>query len=249
MTSVIETQETIYKTFNYSQFVIPNWQRNLAENQVKKIMSSMQEHGNLMKEEPAKVRQRDDGCLVLINGQHRLEAAQRLGEAFFYVIVTPGTFTHEKLQAMSRATSQWDKEDALNSYAARNFPAYTFVKELTNDMGVGIAGVSYFVGNTQDERENFQYGGLTLTEDERQEAIEFFHLLTEVREKLGSCVNKVRFIRALKQVTEMEGFDKQRLLSRLKTVGNRYSDRPKTQEVVDELLSIYNYRTHSKYRL
>lgn len=97
-------------TKDYSKFKSLVGNRFVNKAHVRKLITSL-EHKNMLEHNPILVTDK----MVVIDGQHRLEAAKHLGLEIFYRIV-PGA-TLETVQELNSTMKSWTLKDFCESYA------------------------------------------------------------------------------------------------------------------------------------
>src|SRR5580693_9488423 len=97
------------KTKNYELFLKHDSNRELVENNVTKIMKSI-ETRNLLEFRPILVNEK----MQIIDGQHRLEAAKRLGiEVYYQIMKKPPA---ETMLLLNTNQKRWTTNDYLNYF-------------------------------------------------------------------------------------------------------------------------------------
>lgn len=137
----------ILKTTNYSQFTILNGNRPLDIAHVKRIMESITNR-NLLAENPIVV----NNFLCVIDGQHRLEAAKRLGIPIFYIVINHGSL--EDVWLLNTSQKNWSLLDYVNSYISRGYVDYRTLKDfsLRYDLPLGIS--AFLLANKKFDTES-----------------------------------------------------------------------------------------------
>lgn len=233
----------IRKTRNYSEFIKPNWQRPVEEKEVKRMERSFEENGNKLSIYPIKVKIRpEDGKKIILDGQHRFEAAKNRGEEIFYQEVPSGQVTAQSLAKISRASHKWSTKDILHSYASRNKEPYVFIKETMEKHDLPVSSLFVFIGSTQDDNRAFREGRTTFTATQKKKINEFLEYANKVGEYLP--VRKKSVLRALFVMYHAPGCDRDRLYRRCQTYPGRFTARSSYKDTVDQFVELYNYRTN-----
>ena len=113
----------IFETTNYDQFKFLEYNREIDQRALNKLLVSMKIHNDLHLH-PIVV----DDKFNIVDGQHRFHAARQLGYPIFYVV--DNSFAPEKLAMINQAQTNWSVADYINRYAAEGVGAYVVVKEL-----------------------------------------------------------------------------------------------------------------------
>lgn len=96
------------KTTNYDQFKMITSNREVDEKHVKRLCASI-EANNLLHLNPIVVNK----AMEIIDGQHRLEAARRLGFPIYFII---GDVNKKDISALNRISKKWNMMDYINFY-------------------------------------------------------------------------------------------------------------------------------------
>ena len=121
----------IKQTKNYDQFVLrpDNRADGISERHVKLLMLSLKSK-NLLHLRPIAVTE----SMEVIDGQHRLEAAMRLGLPIYYEV-------EKNLEAkdviLMNVVKPWSASDFFNYYVKNGYPEY-FAKILNAAIWIGI---------------------------------------------------------------------------------------------------------------
>lgn len=127
----------IHSTTDYEVFGKLSWNRMVNEGKVKALMHSILNNNEL----PFKpmIVTRD---LFIMDGQHRLEAAKRLGVAIYYVVDDGSMSTdpdlHKKVADLQTSTD-WKSLDYLNTYVAKGINDYLLLKNFCTEYQVAIS--------------------------------------------------------------------------------------------------------------
>jgi hypothetical protein len=120
----METKGTIYKTTNYGQFKRIIGNRPEDERHIRRLMISYQEE---YLEPIITVNEKKE----IIDGQHRLEAAQRLGLPIWYREM-PGWGLRE-IQRSNSINSTWNTRNFLHSYCELGIKPYQQFKQFIGE--------------------------------------------------------------------------------------------------------------------
>jgi len=124
MYNLQETDIKVYKTDKFHLFKRIKGNRAVNPSQVNKLKKSMQKHGYLM-----------DSVVVndnfeVIDGQHRLRAAEDVGLSVL-VIIADG-YDKDEMLAQNLSQKSWGKKDFLNYFCERGYDHYLAVREFMN---------------------------------------------------------------------------------------------------------------------
>ena len=135
------------KTKNYEIFKLLGANRKTSKGHVKRIANSILEN-NLLKHNPIIV----DNNMVVIDGQHRLEAAKQLGVEIYY---TDGGFIGAKqVRNLNSSQRQWTMADFVRSFAETSDDyQYLYDFSQANDLPLSVAAriLTNFTGNSSSK--------------------------------------------------------------------------------------------------
>jgi len=106
-----------HKTTNFNLFKLQSKNRKLIEKNVFHIIKSIEQHG-FFEAKPIIV----DENMIVIDGQHRLEACKRTNTPVNYSIVNGNA--DELMISLNMAQAQWKLEDYINLYAKNGIECY-----------------------------------------------------------------------------------------------------------------------------
>jgi hypothetical protein len=116
----------IQKSTDYGQFLPPTFQRPVKESKVQKYMESMRKRG-FDYSQPIAVKQVGK-FLQLIRGQHRLEAASRIGLPVYFIIKND----LDESDAIEVTDTGWSPADTVAAYADAGYSDYVYLREFSN---------------------------------------------------------------------------------------------------------------------
>lgn len=121
----------IMSTTDYSLFKKHEGNRTIDEGNLRKIIYSMQTQ-NLLHYRPILV----DTEMKVIDGQHRLEAAKKLGLPVFYQIDDSGE--EQNILLLNTNQKNWSSTDYLNYYISKGNIHYIKIKDFCNKNSLTI---------------------------------------------------------------------------------------------------------------
>lgn len=120
------------KTKNYSMFKFSGSNRGIKSASVAKLKASMQEYGFIT---GRPILCTKEG--VIIDGQHRLKAAEELGIEVDYEITDGDTM--KKMIELNATQTNWALVDYINSYAAQNIDCYRKLLKFQEKYKLGMS--------------------------------------------------------------------------------------------------------------
>lgn len=131
--------ETINQTYDYDMFKFGNWNRDIKENNIRKIDKNVKKEG--WKKHPIVVNDKFE----VIDGQHRLVYAKQKGLPVYYTVV--GDLTAKDCVDMNNVRTQWSIEDFIKLYASQGNENYINLQAILRDYN--FAPVSTIIGLTK----------------------------------------------------------------------------------------------------
>ena len=231
---------TIRKTTrDYSKFKKINGNRVVEEKRVIELMTSFEES---YLTPTIDVNEKFE----VIDGQHRLEAAKRLGLPIGYEIHVGWGL--EECQVLNRLRKNWGKDDFRDSFAGIGNVAYLQLiefQELYPDFKVGTAESivsNCQVGKTKDFKEGkFEVADFQLVIDNAEKILEY--------KPYFKYYNNTWFVRTLISLFKNPNFDNDLMIKKLQ-IQPRALVRCATITQYKLLMQdIYNYRSRNKINL
>jgi hypothetical protein len=133
----------IKSTKNYDMFKKNDFNRELVESNVLKIMRSIQTK-NLLEFRPLMV----DPDMSIIDGQHRLEAARRLDLPVYFEVKADAC--KEDIILLNDNSRQWSREDYLHYFCESGNVEYLKLKNFMNDHKINLTTALVIIGKPGD---------------------------------------------------------------------------------------------------
>lgn len=228
------------KTKDYGLFKTIGGNRDVKSRHVNKLVRSI-EQKNLLKHHPILVNE----SMFIIDGQHRLQAAQALGVDIYYEVV-PG-LNLKDVMALNSNTSGWKLKDFINSYRRIGNPEYEELEEFINDYGLNtipsaslLAGKKVISGGGHLS-EDIRGGTFKVTDRDRAHLVA--DLVNRLAEHSTDNLQKDReFIRAINLLVDNENFNAEQLVDTLKTSGWKIIRQFDYKRYVLHLEELYNFK-------
>lgn len=245
----IADNNVIQQTSDYEQFKLIEANREQNRGHIEALKRAFDETGNLTKVQPILVNERFE----IIDGQHRFIAAKERKEPIYYTIV-PGLRIEDarKLNLLQRT---WKIDDFAHSYAKQGYVSYQNYLKLREDYGINhsVALAAMFPTNARGQFKNFREGALVLPDEALPAIRERLDMLMEALETSDLLKGKHGnrdFAQAFFRVTEMDGYDQERMVKKLKLFGpiliHQYASPGEYQRMLEE---IFNYKTAEANRV
>lgn len=234
--------EAVKSTTRYSAFGYIDGNRDINDNHVRRLMKSIQSR-NLLQLCPIVV----DENMNVIDGQHRLAAAEKLKLPIFYV-KQPGVRI-EDVQTLNSTSRVWSVYQFIDSYVKRGFEEYIKLKEFMDEYEMTISSASFLLRKNQGNKSATLREG-TFVIDNMAVATKTAELRADFLPYLESKIGNDRdFIAGLKHVvTKVPGFDEQWMKSNIKTWGEPIQRQASKIGYIRLFEAIYNKGKHAPVR-
>ncbi len=112
----------VYSTRNYGQFKFDTFNRPIDDGKLAKLTAAIAAH-DLLADNPILVSLEN----VVLDGQHRLKAAEALGVAIYYYFASDATIAD--VPEMNGMRSAWKSQDYLDVWCKRGAPDYIALRD------------------------------------------------------------------------------------------------------------------------
>ena len=168
--------EQIYETLDYRMFrgIIGN--RPINKSHLKRLQASILQR-NMLAQKPILVNER----MEVVDGQHRLKAAQELGVAIYYRIIEDAQL--QEIQLLNAYARPWQTGDYLDSYVALGKKEYIEVAEFAEEYRISISIAIHLLSgeiNNKNTLIRFREGRFQVKDRVKAEIVA--SLIGEVRE-------------------------------------------------------------------
>lgn len=169
-------------TTQYDLFKKNKVNREYNEDNIRKIMTSISTK-NKMKLKPVIV----DKYMNVMDGQHRIEAARRLGIEVSYIIDEEAC--DEDIILMNANQKSWQLTDYLNFFCQKKNPEYMQLDAFLKDHQLSIMQLRALMGENDSFSANFKNGKFIFPKNERFEYLQ--ERLANLRYVQGYIKNKM----------------------------------------------------------
>ena len=230
----------IKQTKNYDQFVLrpDNRADGISERHVKLLMLSLKSK-NLLHLRPIAVTE----SMEVIDGQHRLEAAKRLGLPIYYEV-------EKNLEAkdviLMNVVKPWSASDFFNYYVKNGYPEYVKLEEFMKKNGLTLKpALSICVPGRERAAKAFREGSFKFNDTIlTREMDACWQIIGFIGDKLQNTqyMRSGKFLRALLAIVRHPDFDMSRMMKNVDRLITRIGPRITQREYIDMFLTIYNYK-------
>ena len=237
----------IYETSDYGIFTIRDDNRDtrfyadgIDPDHVKKIADSVRLN-NMLSINPILVNE----SLEVIDGQHRLRAAQECGVSIFYII-DPNITANDMLQ-LNINRRNWDSHDKLNFYRKNGKESYQKLYEFIQKYKISLRlGLLLTDANRGAGRQGFDNGtfqfNMELTALNFETCIRTLNKLRAII-PVNKHLETARFWQPLLKLVTHPEFNSEHWLSKIEMHPEKFSIKATQKQYFDSFKYVYNYKT------
>jgi hypothetical protein len=241
--STPEASAAVLSTMDYNIFKTIDSNRPVVEAHVRHLMEQIGQK-DLLHLRPIDV----NADFGVVDGQHRLEAARRLGRPIYYQV---SQLTDDDMAALNRASRNWKNTDYLHYWVRKGNPHYVALADFMARHPQVILSSAQQLLTPQSVRLAAQFReGLYQVEDmERAEKVMVF-LDAVASEAKYKFAHDVRFITAIMwSWTRVKGFDPDTLLRKILLQPTELVRCATLGQFMTLLERLYNYKTTEKLQV
>lgn len=214
--------------------------REVNRTHLKNLIESI-EQNNMLAANPIVINENRE----VIDGQHRLKAAEALGVPIYYTVVKPSSLSEVHL--LNTTNRSWFLKDFLDSYATLGYPEYLIVKDYINKyktpISLTLAILSSRIGKSSPTNRLFKKGQFVVTNQD--EALAFGQLLLKVRSIVNNDQITLNGEFALALWRVYSKLDQRRFITQLESSQYKMQSSRLVGDFLRQIEAIYNYG-HSK---
>lgn len=236
------SKETIQFTKDYDRFVFGDDNRDTQRPHVKELIGSMERNGFLKSKAISVQRIPGSSKLKVVDGQHRLLAAQELGIQVWFKI--DDSITDDALPDMQIA-KKWTPEDYLKHFLAKGKPNFNMLSALSAQFPkVAISSIVLLLrGGVSEEKymDDFRAGKIKISH--LKQATEALQLATDLENIYHHhWVHGRTFLSAFIQILALPGYDHKMMLHKLKMRSEEFTQMMSEEGYFKMFDKIYNYK-------
>jgi len=227
-------------TKNYDMFELKEDNRDVKDNRhIRDLMGSMERNG-FLKSGAISVKNNGNKYVVL-DGQHRLEAAKRLGIAVWYTV--DDEIPETALPDLQIA-KKWLPKDYLKHWLVKGNKSYNKIDEIHKHYTkVSITTIVHLLENGQSingSRARFETGAVRITHlDKTLKTLQYAEELYKLYKH--EWLFGRTFLDSFQQIIQIEGYDQKILLQRLKHRSEEFRQMLSPEGYYKMIGGIYNY--------
>jgi len=146
----------IEETTNYGKFKTIRGNREINRSHLNKLCKSILDN-NLLEANPMIVNEK----FQILDGQHRLLAAEKLGIPIYYVVTPNGTGNIAEVQMLNSNLRAWSMKNYLDSYIERGNLNYVELQDFMDKTGLSLGIAILLFSGAQGKSRN----GRTIVND------------------------------------------------------------------------------------
>jgi hypothetical protein len=238
--------QSILSTNNFSLFVPHEYQQPMVALHVKRLAEKMKKNGYRVSK-PISVYRRADGKLVVIDGHHRLAAAQLAGCFAYYVIEKEEV--GEQIGDINEVQRVWCGLSFAKFHAGHGNKDYaTLLNYVERGLPLNVAGslLSGESAHSGNANRKIKTGVFKVKTTKSADTI------LDLFEKLGDLcpeVESVTYITAISLMLPLKEFQISTLIQRAKANPRALVKCATRQQALGVLEEVYNFRSQIKYNL
>lgn len=240
----ILTSTRIYKTKEYHKFKLIGGNREVKDSHLKPLMKSVADN-NLLEFNPILVNE----DFEVIDGQHRLRAAEILGIPVYYITLVGGRIP--EVVTFNTNTRNWSLEDFLELNIKRGNEHYIKLKEYCDKYKLSISSTLVLLHAPTKKPGSlvtaFKNGEFRVTTP--LFAQEVGDRLLEYEPLIPKNVYLSReFVKAITEMTRQDIYEHGIMVRKLSINGQNLIRAPHLKDMYRQLEEIYNFKSHETKR-
>lgn len=208
---------TIEQTNDYKKFKLLNYNRDISRSHVEALARAMAEKPESLRYRPVLVNEK----MEIVDGQHRFEAARKLGLPIYYQMEQGLTISDA--QDLNAIQKTWGPTDYARSFADAGNPHYQKYLDVRHRFGVShnvaLAFLTDRPSSSNHLTHTFKTGRLVI--EDYDQAVKNLELLEEVGERYQDWRRKGFGLAYLTLLKHPE-YDHERFLERIEKSGGKY---------------------------
>ncbi len=231
----------ILKTDDYKKFKLHLQNRQINYKKVQKLAESMKEK-NLLPYYPIVV----DKNFVILDGQHRYEAAKLAKVTISYLISHDG-YDIKDVPESNNFQSHWRLEDYINYWAKEGKQSYIKLLELSKKYKIGPSTLADLQKSSQKDVDAIKLGCWEFVSC--NQIVELIQHCKAIGIEYGFHFwNKRSFLRAMNHIMKITGYNKLRMSQKIMSNRKLLVKCPDAVDYIKLLQDIYNKNTHEPLR-
>lgn len=239
---VVKSETEVQYTNNYRLFKMDARNRVVVPEHVDELARSIQQK-NLLHLYPIIV----DTSYTVIDGQHRLHAAEQLGVPIYYLVSQQITILD--VPTITDKVKTWSSSDYLHYYCVQGKPEYIAVRELWRRFPFLTLNHVYQLSARQDITEMHQaFRAGTYVANTREFCVRVAEAVLDLKAYVD-FYNHSPLVRALSNLLGNDEYRHERFMQKMKYLSRRLVKCPDAQSYIACINEIYNYKALPESRV
>lgn len=236
----------VESTTTYKMFKLRDDNRTeINKSHVQRLVNSIKSN-NMLAYRPIDVNSQ----MEVIDGQHRLKAAEQLGVPIFYRVLEN---SQEGDVIVLNVAKTWLTADYMNYYLKNQYPEYLKLQDFIKRTGLTLkVALSIVIGYTHDAYTKFKEGKMIYQEENIDHELEICLSTVEYIKKMTgnqTFLNTIKFWRPMIKMVRDPNFRLAKWTSNLSKLVNRVTARATERDFLELFQSIHNYRNTDKINI
>ena len=231
-----EAVDMIYSTKNYNIFNNLEFNRDVKEKRVNKLVASFSE-----KEIPNPIVINEK--FEIIDGQGRFEALRILGRPIKFIIAKGADI--KDCRRMNIYNTNWKKDDFVNSYAMAGNENYINLKQIRKETKLPYTTIMRLINKGKNSLKKFdslENGKIIFTFKDMEMVRTIYKSVKEIKEALAFTKQlNDNFIVAVKIMTEFSEYNHARMLKKCANQRHSFGQMSNLESMLKEFSRIYNF--------
>jgi len=233
----------IHESKDYSRFIFDNRNRTLNGSLVTDLMKTIKKH-NFLHCLPIVVKPIDNDQFLILEGQHRYQAARGLRVPIYYIISY--TMDIEHVSIINHHRRDWKIDDYLKYFVARGNQEYILAKEFSEHYEIPILfATSLLDDNIESSRKITAFRDGLFKIKDLDKANIYVKQILDLAEYIDFWRHNY-FLRACHRIIKHSDYNHDRMMEQIKLQASRLNKAPDTLSYVKQLELAYNYNKSKK---
>lgn len=234
----------VYETADYSMFHEMQYNRDVTEKRVAKLVASFSEKEIM---NPIVVNERCE----IVDGQGRYEALKQMGRPIKFVVAYGANI--DDCRRMNIYNTNWGWGDYINSYVKAGNENYIRLQKCADESGYSYKMIIRLAEAATDGGEPtaacyiIPQGKLVFTEEHVERFKEAAKKLFEIKVALTLPRLNETLIKALKVCFDTDGYDHKRMVRKCEYCRSSFKQMNSMEDMLIELSRIYNYKSSKEH--
>jgi hypothetical protein len=236
----------IQSTTDYAQFTFRDDNRAaISPSHVAVLKKSIEKH-NMLEFRPMQV----NASMEIIDGQHRLKAAEQLGVKIYYQVIED---SQPKDLILLNVAKNWGASDYLNYYVKNGYPEYQKMDKFMKDSNLTLRiALTFLAGTSQVAIKKFKEGEFVFACDTVAEELAQVHQTIEfIKLQIGRLpwIDGARVWRALACLVKQHNFNMEKWINNLGRMSQKLVAKATLRDYMELFQGIHNYRNDNKINM